>query len=176
MTRRQLWREYLARYPDGLKYTAFCVKYQQWRRRRGLTMSLTHLPGDRLFVDYAGDPAFYTDPTTGMLQKAWIFVAVWPYSGMFYAEATRTQSSADWLGAHVRALEGFGVAPKAIVPDNCKTAVKKALRYNPEFNCTISRIGPARFRINGPTLHGLPAEPRFESSTRPFSLRQVFWL
>ena len=43
-------------------------------------------------------------------------------------------------------------------------------------SCTISRNGPARFRINGPTLHGLPAEPRFESSTRPFSLRQVFWL
>jgi hypothetical protein len=42
--------------------------------------------------------------------------------------------------------------------------------------CTISRNGPARFRVNGPTLHGLPAEPRFESSTRPFSLRQVFWL
>ncbi len=43
-------------------------------------------------------------------------------------------------------------------------------------NCTISRNGPARFRVNGPTLHGLPAEPRFESFTRPFSLRQVFWL
>jgi Plasmid pRiA4b ORF-3-like protein len=43
-------------------------------------------------------------------------------------------------------------------------------------DCTISRNGPARFRLNGPTLHGLPAEPRFESSTRPFSLRQVFWL
>jgi len=43
-------------------------------------------------------------------------------------------------------------------------------------SCTISRNGPARFRVNGPTLHGLPAEPRFGSSTRPFSLRQVFWL
>jgi glycosyltransferase involved in cell wall biosynthesis len=42
------------------------------------------------------------------------------------------------------------------------------------YGCTISRNGPARFRVNGPTLHGLPAEPRFESSTRPFSLRQVF--
>jgi hypothetical protein len=40
----------------------------------------------------------------------------------------------------------------------------------------ISRNGPARFRVNGPTLHGLPAEPRFESFTRPFSLRQVFEL
>src|ERR1700690_1344512 len=44
----------------------------------------------------------------------------------------------------------------------------------PDGGCTISRNGPARFRSNGPTLHGLPAEPRFESFTRPFSLRQVF--
>jgi hypothetical protein len=42
--------------------------------------------------------------------------------------------------------------------------------------CTISRNGPTRFRVNGPTLYGLPAEPRFGSFTRPFSLKQVFWL
>lgn len=134
VTRRQLWREYLARYPDGLKYTAFCVKFQTWRRSRGATLALTHTPGDRLFVDYAGDPAFFTDPTTGLEQKAWLFVAVWPYSARLYAEATRTQTSPDWLGAHVRALEAFGCAPRAVVPDNCTTAVKKALRYDPQFN------------------------------------------
>jgi hypothetical protein len=31
------------------------VKFQQWRRSRGVTLSLTHVPGDRLFVDYAGN-------------------------------------------------------------------------------------------------------------------------
>src|ERR1700690_2199609 len=36
----------------------------------------------------------------------------------------------------------------------------------PDGGCTIWS--------NGTTLHGLPAEPRFESFTRPFSLRQVF--
>ena len=134
VTRRQWWREYLARYPEGLKYTAFCVKFQTWRRSRGVTLALTHTPGDRLFVDYAGDPAFFTDPTTGIEQKAWLFVAVWPYSARMYAEATRTQTSPDWLGAHVRALEAFGCAPRAVVPDNCTTAVKKALRYDPQLN------------------------------------------
>jgi len=134
VTRRQLWREYLAQHPEGLKYTAFCVKFRQWRRSHGVTMSLTHAPGDRLFVDYAGDPAFFTDPTTGTVQKAWLFVAVWPYSARLYAEATRTQTSPDWLGAHVRALEAFNAAPRALVPDNCTTAVKKARRYDPEFN------------------------------------------
>jgi DNA invertase Pin-like site-specific DNA recombinase len=43
-------------------------------------------------------------------------------------------------------------------------------------NCTISRNGPARFRVKGPTLHGSPAEPRLGSSTGPFSSRQVSWL
>jgi transposase len=143
VTRRQLWREYQVQYPEGLKYTAFCVKFRQWRAKRSVTLNLTHVPGDRLFVDYAGDPAFYTDPTTGIAQKAWIFVAVWPYSGLFYAEATRTQSSVDWLGAHVPALEAFGSAPRAIVPYNCKTAVKKALRYDPQFNRSYSDFAEA---------------------------------
>jgi transposase len=134
VTRRQLWREYLAQQPEGLKYTAFCVKFRHWRASQGATMAIAHVPGDRLFVDYAGDPAYYTDPTTGQIHKAWLFVAVWPYSAYLYAEATRTQSSPDWLGAHVRALQAFGVAPRAIVPDNCATAISKAHRYDPEFN------------------------------------------
>jgi transposase len=140
VTRRQLWREYLAQHPEGLKYTAFCVKFQHWRRSRGVTLALTHTPGDRLFVDYAGDPAFFIDPTTGIEQKAWLFVAVWPYSSRLYAEATRTQTSPDWLGAHVRALEAFNAAPRALVPDNCTTAVKKALRYDPQFNRSYAEL------------------------------------
>jgi transposase len=154
VTRRQLWKEYRAAHPDGLKYTAFCVKFRNWRYSRGVTLSLTHTPGDRLFVDYAGDPACFTDPATGIEQKAWIFVAVWPYSSRLYAEATRTQSSPDWLGAHVRALEAFGAAPRAVVPDNCTTAVKKALRYDPQFNRSYAEFAehyslavlPARVR------------------------------
>lgn len=154
VTRRQLWREYLAQHPEGLKYTAFCVKFQQWRRSRGVTLSLTHTPGERLFVDYAGDPASFTDPVTGIEQRAWLFVAVWPFSSRLYAEATRTQTSPDWLGAHVRALEAFNAAPRALVPDNCTTAVKKALRYDPQFNRSYAELAehyslavlPARVR------------------------------
>jgi transposase len=154
VTRRQLWREYLAVYPKGLQYTAFCVKFQHWRRSRSVTLSLTHIPGDRLFVDYAGDPAHFADPTTGIVQKAWLFVAVWPYSGRLYAEATRTQTSADWLGAHVRALEAFGAAPRALVPDNCTTAVTKARRYDPQFNRSYVELA-AHY-----TLAVLPARVR----------------
>ncbi len=47
-----------------------------------------------------------------------IFVAVLGFSNYTHAEATVSQGAGDWLGAHVRALEYFGGAPRAIVPDN----------------------------------------------------------
>ena len=138
VTRRQLWREYLAQYPDGLKYTAFCVKFQAWRASRAVTLALVHTPGDQLFVDYAGDPVSFTDRTTGLEQKAWLFVAVWPYSAKLYVEATRTQTSADWLSAHVRALEAFGCAPRALVPDF--VAGNKIVIMCPFSLCGLSEI------------------------------------
>jgi len=40
VTRRQLWREYQAQHPEGVKYTAFCMKFRQWRAKRRVTMNL----------------------------------------------------------------------------------------------------------------------------------------
>ena len=75
------------------------------------------------------------------------------------------------LSGSIKGLTGSGL----VLQDSANPSVAIA-PGSTRFNSTISRNGPTRFRVNGPTLHGLPAEPRFESSTRPFSLRQVFWL
>lgn len=136
VTRRQLWREYRARYPRGLGYTAFCVHYRGWRATIGaeVTLVLDHEPGDRLYVDYSGDPAWLTDPASGEKRRVELFVAAWGFSHYLYAFATATQNTADWLGAHVAALSAFGCAPAAIVPDNTGTAIRRALRYDPDLN------------------------------------------
>jgi transposase len=60
--------------------------------------------------------------------------AVLGCSNYTYAEAAWTQALPDWLGTHVRALEFIGGAPGAIVPDNLKSGVKRAHRYEPEIN------------------------------------------
>ncbi len=67
VTRRQLWKEYRAQHPNGLKYTAFCVNFRRWRKTLGAeaTLSLEHVPGDKLLVDYSGDPAQFVDRHTG---------------------------------------------------------------------------------------------------------------
>ncbi len=74
------------------------------------------------------------DRLTGEVRTAQIFVAVMGASNYTFAEATWTQSLPDWLGSQRRALEFFGGVPQALVPDNLKSAVTKALRYEPDIN------------------------------------------
>lgn len=134
VTRDLLWREYKAQQPDGLGYTAFCVRYRHWRQSADPVMRFEHRAGDKLFVDYAGHTVPIIDRHTGELHAAQIFVAVLGCSNYTFAEATASQALPDWLGSHVRALTFFGGVPKAIVPDNLRSAVNRAHRYEPELN------------------------------------------
>jgi transposase len=134
VTRVLLWEEYKAAQPDGWQYSEFCEQYRRWLATQELVLRQDHAPGDKLFVDYAGQTAPVTDRHTGEIRPAQVFVAVLGCSNYTHAEATWTQGSADWLGAHVRALEYFGGVPRAIVPDNLKSGIHKARRYEPDLN------------------------------------------
>ena len=134
VTRLLLWQEFKAQHPDGPQYTAFCNQYRRWCAMQELVFRQVHAPGDKVFVDYAGHTIDITDRRTGELRAAQIFVAVLGFSNLSFAEATWSQSTADWLGSHVRALSYFGGVPRAVVPDNLKSAVTKAHRYEPDLN------------------------------------------
>jgi transposase len=134
VTRMLLWGEYKAQHPDGCQYSAFCRDYERWLGRQDAVMRFEHTPGDKLFVDYAGKTMAVIDRHTGEVQVAQVFVAALGASHYTYVEASLTQSVADWLAAHVRALEYFGGVPAAIVPDNLKSGVLRACRYEPDLN------------------------------------------
>lgn len=134
VTRDLLWREYRAQHPDGLRYTAFCVRYRRWLASADPVMRFEHRAGDKLFVDYAGQTVPIIDRHSGQIHPAQIFVAVLGCSNYTFAEATLTQTLPDWLGSHVRALSFIGGAPAAVVPDNLRSAVTRAHRYDPQLN------------------------------------------
>jgi transposase len=131
-----LWQEYRERHPDGWQYSQFCAHYRDWRGRLDIVMRQTHRVGEKLFVDYAGHTAAVIDRTTGEVRQAQVFVAVLGASNYTYAEATWSQRLPDWIGAQVRALAFFGGVPEVIVPDNLRSAVNKAHRYEPDLNPT----------------------------------------
>ena len=146
--------EFLGAHPDGVRYTAFCERYREWSKRRSLVMRQVHVAGDKLFVDYAGMKARIVDPLTGEITEVELFVAVLGASNYTYAEATRTQQVPDFVASVVRALSFLGGVPRAIVPDQLKSAVIKACRYDPGLQRTTAELG----RHYDTTI--LPARPK----------------
>ncbi len=136
-----LWDEYKAAHPQGIQYTTFCVHYRAWFGKQELVMRQDHRAGEKLFVDYAGLTASVIDRETGQVRPAQIFVAVMGASNYTYAEATWSQRLADWIGAQVRALTFLGAVPEIVVPDNLKSAVRQAHRYEPQLNRTYQEWG-----------------------------------
>ncbi len=70
-----LWEEYARDNPLAYKYTSFCVKYREWAKTLERSMRQTHVAGEKLFVDYAGQTVPITDAATGELSQAQILVA-----------------------------------------------------------------------------------------------------
>ena len=135
-----LWHEYKSTHPEGFQYSWFCAQYRAWAGRLGVVMRQTHRAGEKLFVDYAGPTVAVVDRHTGEQRQAHLFVAVLGASNYTYAEATWSQQLPDWIGAHVRAFEFLGGTPELVIPDNLRSGVTKAHRYEPDLNPTYQDL------------------------------------
>ena len=100
----------------------------------------TTAPGEKLFLDFAGQTIPITDPLTGEITAAQLFVAVLGASNYTYAEALPSQAEVHWTAANVRAFEFFGGSPAILVPDNLKAGVIKAHRYEPVLNAAYAEM------------------------------------
>lgn len=136
VTLQLLWCEYKQQDPNGYQYEMFCLLYRIWKKRQNVCMRQNHKAGEKLFIDYAGDKIQIINPATGEGIPTELFVAVWGASNYTYAEATHSQQLEDWIMSHVRAFEYFGCVPKVCVPDNLRSGVSKACRYEPDINLT----------------------------------------
>jgi transposase len=135
-----LWQEYRAQHPHGYAYSQFCERYRQWARRLKPSMRQVHRAGEKLFVDFSGKRPHLIEPTTGEAIAVELFVGVLGASGLIYAEATRRQDLVSWVGAHIRMLEYFHGSAALWVPDQLKSGVTTASRYEPEINRTYAEL------------------------------------
>jgi hypothetical protein len=95
--------------------------------------------GEKMLVDWAGLSMKYSTGK-GIEKTAYIFVAVLPASSYLYAQPLSDMKTENWIEGHVNAFEYFGGVPRLVVPDNTKTAVTKANRYEPELNRTYREM------------------------------------
>ena len=139
LTLSQLWIEYKEKHPDGYQYTQFCDYYRQWRDKLDYCMRQEHRAGEKVFIDYS-DGLSIVDALNGEIILTQLFVAVWGASNFTYAEATLSQTLPEWIRSHVHALEYFQCAPHVLVPDNLRSGVSKACKYEPELNPTYADL------------------------------------
>src|SRR5665213_3324240 len=129
-----LWGEYRLLHPDGYSYSQFCDYYRQWKKTMAGSFRQTHDPGEKMFIDYTGKKLQIVDPQSGEVMEVEVYVAVLGYSQLTYVEAVASQKKEDFISATQNALHFFGGVPRVLIPDNLKSAVQKADKYEAEIN------------------------------------------
>ena len=128
-----IWEEkaqHLTTYPNFWKQ--FYRKFPQYRQASVTAREFE--PGERVEVDYAGDPLEWIDLKTGEIRKAYIFVAGLGFSQLLFAWAAEDMKSRNWLGAHRRMFNFYGGVAYVTVPDCLKQGVLKCHLYDPDLN------------------------------------------
>jgi transposase len=133
-TKKMVYDDYLVKCPDGYKPSAFLVRLNDFMSIVKPSMRVPHKVGDKLFIDFTGKLLQVVDKQTGEVQDVQVFVAILGCSQLTFVTAVATQKKEDFILACERALHFYGGVPEAIVPDNLKSAVKKASRYEAELN------------------------------------------
>ena len=140
LTLQLAWEEYWQANPEGYRYSRFCELYQRWRGKQDVVLRQEYKAGEKGFVDWAGATIPVQDPVTGVIGPASLFVMVLGASSYTYVEATRDQKLTAWISSHIHAFEYFGGVPRLLVPDNLRTGVSRACRYDPDLNPTYQEM------------------------------------
>jgi transposase len=132
VTLQLLWEEYREKHPNGYGYSRYCELHGRYAKKLSPTMRQVHRAGEKVFVDFSGKRPCVVDRESGEIREVELFVGVLGASGYTFAEAVERQDLPTWIDVHVRMVEFFGGCPQLFVPDNLKSAVFKACRYEPE--------------------------------------------
>jgi transposase len=148
-----LWSEYKSEHPQGYQYSQFAELYRRFEKRLSVVFRQTHRPGEKVFVDFC-DGIALRDPLSGAAIATQLFVGALGASSYTFATATLSQELPAWLECHVRMYEFFGGVSHLTIPDNLRSAVKRADRYEAQLNPSYRELAehyatcviPARVR------------------------------
>jgi transposase len=173
LTLQLVWEEYRETQPHGYGYSRFCELYQRWNRNQDVVLRQEHRAGEKMFVDWAGDTIPLHDQRTGAITPASLFVAVLGASTYTFARATLSQDLSNWVDCHVAAFEYCLGTPRLVVPDNPRTGVDRACRYEPDLNRTYHEMA---LHYGVAIMPARPRKPRDKAKVENAVLLAERWI
>ncbi len=134
VTRQLLWHEYKTKYPGGYSYSRFSYHFARWLKTSNASMHMEHEPGDKTYIDFTGKKLTYIDLDTGEVVPVEVLITCLGYSQYIYVEGMQDQKKESFVAGCENALRFYQGASKALVPDNLKSAVTVASKYEPKIN------------------------------------------
>ncbi len=174
-TRQVLWKEYLTSHPEGYGYTQFNEHFKRWLKPLKGSGKLNHKAGDKVYIDYTGKKLSYTDKETGELIEVEVFVGILPCSNYTFVEASPSQKLGDFIDSMNNCLRYFGGVPKAIVPDNLKSAVTKGSKYAPTINKSFKDFALHYGSVINPTRTYSPQDKALVEGAVKLVYQRIFY-
>ena len=111
VTKGLLWTEYLLECKSvGLKpysISQFNSLFRVYEQKHKLSMKGKHAPGEVLELDWSGSSLLLSNQVTDEAVACHLFVAAFPYSNYFYAEAFPNENIHSWIGGIVHCVNLF---------------------------------------------------------------------
>lgn len=164
-----LWLEYKHENPDGYQTTRSYEYFNRFVAKnhgsREVYMPVERIPGEKMYIGWIGDkPGLLVVYSTGEILPVHVFVTTLGVSSLVYAEIFLDEKQPNFIAGTVHAIHFYGGVTKYLVPDNCRTAVKKhskdelilnsAYQDLEDFYDTIILPPPPRMPKGKPTVEG----------------------
>ncbi len=158
VTNGLLWTEYLIQCKSSslkpYSISQFNALLRDYAQKKNISLRQDHHPGEVLELDWSGSAILLSNRLTDDAIPCHLFTAAFPFSSYFYVEAFADEAIHSWISGIVHALSFFKGVPLILKPDNLKTAVIKADKYEPELNTAMVELAnhyntvvvPARVR------------------------------
>ena len=141
VTLKLLWEEYQQTKSSAYQYSWFCLHYRQWAKGNEVWMPQQHKAGEELYLDYSGlTVAIWNLAGTKIKFQAELFVGTLGASQKTFCRAYENQQLENWIAGNCDCLEFFNGVPELLIPDNLKSAIKRAHIYEPCCNRTYKEM------------------------------------
>jgi len=170
-----IWQQYKQYYPEGYGYTQFKHHLKGFTNRTDYSMPMHHEYGDKMFIDFSGKHLDVIDRSTGEVEEMEVFIAILGGSNYTYVEACPSQKLDQFINCTVNALEYIGGVPKALVPDNLKSAVTKASNYEAIINAQYKALGVHYKVVVFPTRAAKPKDKALVEGAVKLVYQRIFF-